>query len=167
MMTFEEFFIKKKIDLTHLRQVHPSLYEEFRNHYAQMGEKSFDHTKKYWFNRLRKDFLLPDPVKPVPEKPAAPAAKTTPASADNPETPSSNQPPAVKPAGFTPRFKPGVTATKPAAAQAQSGPETGTPETAKETPEPGPPAAAKPVGFKPRFKPGITGVKKDPPKEND
>ncbi len=127
MMTFEEFFIKKKIDLTHLRQVHPSLYEEFRNHYAQMGEKSFDHTKKYWFNRLRKDFLLPDPVKPVPEKPAAPAAKTTPASADNPETPSSNQPPAVKPAGFTPRFKPGVTATKPAAAQAQSAPETGAP----------------------------------------
>lgn len=57
-MTFEEFFIKKRIDLTLLQRAKPDLYEEFRVHYSQMGEKSFDHIKKYWFNRLRRDFQL-------------------------------------------------------------------------------------------------------------
>lgn len=46
-MTFEEFFQKKKIDIKALGAERPGLLEEFRTHFAQMGEKSFDHTKKY------------------------------------------------------------------------------------------------------------------------
>lgn len=73
-MTFEEFFRKKKIDLHTLRQEQEDLYEEFRIHYAVMGEKSFDHTKKYWFNKLRRLYPLreePSAIKdtnPNPEK---------------------------------------------------------------------------------------------------
>jgi len=61
-MTFEEFFIKKNIDLPALKAANPSLFEEFHLHFTIMGEKSFDHSKKFWFNRLRKDFKLPDLV---------------------------------------------------------------------------------------------------------
>ena len=57
-MTFEEFFAKKKIDLEALKQADPGLYDECRSHYEQMGEKSFDHTKKYRFNKLRHAYPL-------------------------------------------------------------------------------------------------------------
>ena len=47
-MTFEEFFsARKKIDLVALQKAEPSLFAEFETHFVQMGEKSFDHTKKY------------------------------------------------------------------------------------------------------------------------
>src|SRR6201995_2400096 len=57
-MTFEEFFQKKKISLAALEQGEPYLFSEFKNHFVQMGEKSFDHTKKYWFNKLRLQYPL-------------------------------------------------------------------------------------------------------------
>ena len=62
-MTFEEFFKKKKINLQNLEQAEPGLFSEFKDHYEQMGEKSFDHTKKYWFNKLRLRFPVPAEVK--------------------------------------------------------------------------------------------------------
>src|ERR1700755_1501690 len=62
-MTFEEFFKKKKISLVALEQGEPGLFSEFKIHYEQMGEKSFDHTKKYWFNKLRLRFPAPVEVK--------------------------------------------------------------------------------------------------------
>jgi hypothetical protein len=62
-MTFEEFFKKKKINLELLKTAEPELFKEFESHYALMGEKSFDHTKKYWFNQLRRRFVLPPEVK--------------------------------------------------------------------------------------------------------
>jgi len=62
-MTFEEFFKKKKIDLFALQQSEPALFVEFKTHYEQMGEKSFDHTKKYWFNKLRRQFVPPVEIK--------------------------------------------------------------------------------------------------------
>jgi hypothetical protein len=65
-MEFEEFFKKKRIDLSALKQVQASLFSEFETHFAQMGEKSFDHTKKYWFNKLRREFPLA--VEPKLEK---------------------------------------------------------------------------------------------------
>jgi len=69
MVTFEEFFEKKKIDLSLLQQDNEALYAEFENHFAQMGAKSFDHSKKFWFNKLRKDYHLVDkPVVQVVEK---------------------------------------------------------------------------------------------------
>ncbi|SMO59614.1 hypothetical protein SAMN06265350_104132 [Solitalea koreensis] len=57
-MTFEEFFAKKKINLQALKKVQPELFDEFKTHFELMGEKSFDHSKKFWFNKLRREFLL-------------------------------------------------------------------------------------------------------------
>lgn len=127
MLTFEEFFAKKRIDLTRLRQDQPSLYDEFSAHYQLMGEKSFDHTKKYWFNRLRKDFQLSEEAVAHLKKPATPNVSEAPASASESKS---------KPAGFTPRFKPKTTIVAKT-----------------EEPETDTPATSKPAGFKPRFKP--------------
>ncbi|WP_345954525.1 hypothetical protein [Mucilaginibacter sp. PAMB04168] len=62
-MLFEEFFKKKKINLDALQQGDLGLFSEFKEHYEQMGEKSFDHTKKFWFNKLRRQYPLPPEVK--------------------------------------------------------------------------------------------------------
>ncbi len=64
MLTFEDFFKKKKIDLQQLQQAEPVLFAEFSKHYPLMGEKSFDHTKKYWFNNLRRSYPLALEIKP-------------------------------------------------------------------------------------------------------
>src|ERR1700735_890808 len=63
-MTFEEFFKKKRIDLAALEKAEPLLFSEFKTHFGQMGEKSFDHTKKYWFNKLRRQYHLAPEIKP-------------------------------------------------------------------------------------------------------
>lgn len=156
-MTFEEFFTKKKIDLAMLQRAKPDLYEEFRQHYAQMGEKSFDHTKKYWFNRLRKDYLLEGEATipagiPAP-KPMASSAATT---AKDPAAPVAEAAKptglsSMSPSGFKPRFK---------AAAAKSTPDS---ETPAEKPAEATPPPAKPVGFKPRFKAGVTTPEKAQP----
>lgn len=62
-MTFEEFFNKKRINLGLMRDADPALYSEFKSHFETMGEKSFDHTKKFWFNKLRHLYHLAEPVK--------------------------------------------------------------------------------------------------------
>jgi hypothetical protein len=62
-MNFEEFFKKKKIDLAALQQSDQSLFFEFKLHFEQMGEKSFDHVKKYWFNKLRHQYHLAPEIK--------------------------------------------------------------------------------------------------------
>lgn len=62
-MTFEEFFRKKKIDLVQLEKDEPVLFSEFKSHYNLMGEKSFDHTKKFWFNKLRRLYHLETLIK--------------------------------------------------------------------------------------------------------
>ena len=145
-MTFEEFFNKKKIDLLLLKRAEPTLYEEFRSHYEQMGEKSFDHTKKFWFNRLRKDYLLNESSTIEPNKIVVAAPAVTTPSRDLPT--SAVAPP---PKGFKPRFKAGVTKpiedpAKPESATEESDPEA-TQVSAPET---------KPMGFKPRFKANVT-----------
>lgn len=136
MLSFEEFFAKKKIDLTALKADRPELYEEFSAHYGQMGEKSFDHTKKYWFNKLRMDYKLSTPLAVTPPKkepePVATDAKTVDTAT------------AVKPSGFKPRFKTGI-------AQAKKQEEEEVVET-KPVVQP----VAKPAGFKPRFKANVT-----------
>src|SRR3978361_495044 len=101
-MTFEEFFKKKRIDLAALELSEPALFSEFKTHFEQMGEKSFDHTKKYWFNKLRLIYhLAPEPKveKVTFENRLAEQTIIEPLS----ETTS---PPAN--AGFKPRFKPGM-----------------------------------------------------------
>ena len=152
-MTFEEFFNKKRIDLGALKRAQPALYDEFRQHYERMGEKSFDHTKKYWFNRLRKDYLLKEPI-------VAETKPKTVATASDAPTTSGRTPAAAPPKGFKPRFKAGaVKPPQPATAEPQAAPSTPTDST-EDTPKPEentpatPTTATKPLGFKPRFKAG-------------
>lgn len=66
-MTFEEFLIKKKIDAIQLKAKEPALFSEFESHFLQMGEKSFDHSKKFWFNKLRRAYHLEEEPKPAKE----------------------------------------------------------------------------------------------------
>ncbi|MGJ1197017.1 hypothetical protein ACR777_12950 [Sphingobacterium spiritivorum] len=162
-MTFEEFFVKKNIDLSALRHSNSALYDEFKKHYMLMGEKSFDHTKKFWFNRLRKDYKLAEQE----TSPAVVAKKTETQVAS-----SASAGIASKPAGFRPKFKsaaPPVTDNAPAAesTSAETRPATGftprfksnsTPANAeqKESSDPQPASSNTPAGFRPRFKPGVT-----------
>lgn len=134
-MEFEEFFRKKKINLVAFEQAEQALFSEFKIHFEQMGEKSFDHTKKYWFNKLRLRYPAPPEVKT--EKPAIDnplAEQTITESLVESSSPQPN-------IGFKPKFKAGLTKSdKP------------TPEPPKEEPA----TPTPPVGFKPRFKAGIT-----------
>jgi hypothetical protein len=176
-MTFEEFFIKKKIDLKALQAADGPLFEEFKAHYSAMGEKSFDHSKKFWFNKLRKSFHLAEEetiiAKPIVKqvitdtasetssihtaKPAGfkPRFKAPPtavedeikATSKKEITDSAESTPDSIPTGFKPRFKAGVTKAPDAAASTSASEET-TDETTNSAP--------KPTGFKPRFKAGVT-----------
>ncbi|WP_207535530.1 hypothetical protein [Desertivirga arenae] len=101
-MTFEEFFVKKKIDLDALSKADPELFAEFRSHYNQMGEKSFDHTKKFWFNKLRRLYHLVTPEKAVTqletkiasqaEPLSSPTIEQKPVSTDGPIEPTKASP---------------------------------------------------------------------------
>ena len=138
-MTFEEFFKKKKIDLVALEQGEQSLFSEFKTHYEQMGEKSFDHTKKYWFNKLRRQF------------PAAPEIKTEKVIIENQLAEQTITESLIEPGtpapklGFAPKFK-AANVTKPV----EEKPET----KAEETTPPVENTATKPA-FKPRFQAGM------------
>ncbi|QQT27437.1 hypothetical protein [Sphingobacterium spiritivorum] len=178
-MTFEEFFVKKNIDLNALQHSNSALYDEFKKHYMLMGEKSFDHTKKFWFNRLRKDYKLAEQEVGI----AAVVKKT-----ETPIAPAASAGVASKPAGFRPKFKSAatpVTDNEPTAEKtaAEPRPATGfTPRfksnTTTENTEPKedsntqPASSGAPAGFKPRFKPGVTTTKTNteepvsPEKEN-
>ena len=147
MLTFDEFFKKKRIDLVALQKAEPALFSEFKTHFTQMGEKSFDHTKKYWFNKTRRSYPLAVEAKTEKVHIANPLAEQT-ITESLIETAAPAPSPKV---GFTPRFKAGATA-KPAilAVPAENIP-------AKEHKiEPDTPAASPKVGFTPRFKAGVT-----------
>src|SRR5690606_1186446 len=166
MLTVTEFFNKKKIDIQAMKNAKPDLYSEFERDYTEMGEKSFDHSKKFWFNKLRHQFLLEEvdggraqtqsaanenlnKGNKVAAKPTGFRPKNTGAVAakhhhvgDSGDTASpSLEESSSKPSGFTPRFK-GKTnpAEKPSSADQVS-----------EQPS-GSSAASKPSGFTPRFK---------------
>ncbi len=174
-MTFEEFFKKKRIDVDAFEKGNPALLFEFKDHFEKMGEKSFDHTKKYWFNKLRLQYHLAPEVKADKMRMENPLAEQTVADSlvestlpeprpaatskfhaapigDRPTTEHTEEakPAATKP-GFTPRFKPGV--TKPAEPTAQASPENATTK----------PVAEKPEGFTPRFKAGVTKTTDETP----
>lgn len=142
-MTFEEFFKKKKIDLPALQQGEQSLYSEFKAHYEQMGEKSFDHTKKYWFNKLRRRFPAPPEIKAEKVRIENPLAEQT-------ITESLTEPVAPAPKlGFAPKFR-AAGVTRPTEEKQEHKPE--------ETSAPIEPTAGKPA-FKPRFNPGMVKPK--------
>ncbi|MGY4535732.1 hypothetical protein ACVW0P_000126 [Mucilaginibacter sp. UYNi724] len=105
-MTFEEFFNKKRIDLVALRAAEPGLFTEFEKHFTQMGEKSFDHTKKYWFNKLRLQYHPAPEQKPEKMHLENQLAEQTIVEALTESIPAPST-------GFKPRFKPGMV-SKPA-----------------------------------------------------
>jgi hypothetical protein len=181
-MTFEEFFLKKKIDLKSLAQLKPALFQEFKNHYEQMGEKSFDHTKKYWFNALRKDFKLSEenelvlkellyptkvevqviPLKNiVSETSSNPVqgfkpifrASPIPVKLDENIEESKTEEKLKKEVGKPVGFKPRFKASTTPTNQEEKVDETKSEEKPKEE-------TTKPIGFKPRFKAVITPIKK-------
>jgi hypothetical protein len=135
-MDFEEFFKKKRIDLDALQKVEPALFSEFKTHFGLMGEKSFDHTKKYWFNKLRLQFPAPAEVKTEKVKIDNPLAEQTITESLIEETVT---PPKL---GFVPKFK-AANIPKPAA--------TDTPAEAKPEGQPGTTPAPK-LGFTPKFR---------------
>ena len=160
MMTFEEFFKKKRIQLATFNKDQPVLYLEFKSHFEQMGEKSFDHTKKYWFNKLRREYPLPLEVKtekPKIENPLAEQTMTESLIENTPPAPSAK-------AGFTPRFKASNLNKPPVAGEKEGEPETRLPP-ANEKPAQLP-AETKPR-YQPRFKmkPQTDGPEKLPEEE--
>lgn len=177
-MTFEEFFKKKRIDLAALQSGEPGLYADFEKHFNQMGEKSFDHTKKYWFNKLRQTYHLASELKPEKIHIENRLAEQTIAESIIEEK---IAPPSV---GFKPRFKAAIGNTDKPADEAkvitpkverdaatgdltqvlpeQQAPMHDKAATISQTPDgesvdkvsnnP----TSKPAGFKPRFKAGVT-----------
>lgn len=165
MLTFTEFFTKKKIDIIALQKSRPDLYEEFDRDYALMGEKSFDHSKKFWFNRLRKEYLLEEIEIPAEEKKevvlekkkeAVNSLSSSSAKVES-KSPEVSEPgnTTAKPAGFKPRFK-ATSIKKPVEIETPKKEETTDsvkPEaSAAETAAQDEKKAVKPAGFKPRFK---------------
>jgi hypothetical protein len=100
-MSFEEFFKKKRIDLAALERSEPALFSEFKTHFEQMGEKSFDHTKKYWFNKVRRQYPLAPEVKTEKVHIENPVAEQT--VIESLAEPASTPPPTKL--GFVPKFK--------------------------------------------------------------
>ncbi|MXV13866.1 hypothetical protein [Hufsiella ginkgonis] len=153
-MDFREFFVKKKIDPDLLQEAEPALFLEFRSEYEQMGEKSFDHTKKFWFNKLRRAYHTKEELKPskatvIITDPIATQAMPL-------ESPTIEQKPA-----FKPRFRVGAGSAKAEESILQAGetPVTEPPiiqeEVTEVSLEPIVAPAPKP-GFTPRFKAGAT-----------
>jgi hypothetical protein len=154
-MTFDEFFKKKRVDLVALEKAEPALFSEFKAHYEQMGEKSFDHTKKYWFNKTRRQFPLAPEVKTEKPHIANPLAEQTITESLTESAPSTPSPKI----GFTPKFRAATTPKPVAEDKKEELPASG---------EPAPPlaenATAKPAGFVPRFKmkPKVEGEESTP-----
>ncbi len=98
MLSFEEFSAKKRIDLSQFSAAEPILYAEFKSEYQQMGEKSFDHSKKFLFNKIRRAYHLkvePKATKVQIEK-----------SAIAPQTELLEYPTSEQKHSYTPTFKP-------------------------------------------------------------
>jgi hypothetical protein len=154
-MTFEEFFQKKRIDLTRLQAGEPALFFEFKAHFEQMGEKSFDHTKKYWFNKLRLLYHLAPEQKPEKMHLENRLAEQTIVETLTDSIPKR------KP-GFTPRFNSGATDTNSdgtLAAKTESEKAVIEDETSKVN-EPAQTETTTPKpGFKPRFNPKMVAPK--------
>jgi hypothetical protein len=157
-MTFEEFFKKKRVDLIALEKAEPTLFSEFKAHYEQMGEKSFDHTKKYWFNKTRRQYPLATEVKTEKPQIANPIAEQTITESLTETVPAS---PSVPKVGFTPKFR-AANMAKPVVEDKKE-------ELPAATTEPVTPSAesapVKPAGFVPRFKmkPKVDAEESAPP----
>jgi hypothetical protein len=143
-MTFEEFLIKKKIDPVQLQDADQDFFDEFKSHFNQMGEKSFDHSKKFWFNKLRRAYPLAEVVK-IPVEEVIPVAEVLEASSFETHKAPVAEALEAKPT-FKPRFKANITASKTEVKNNQVE-ETATPE-----PEASKHTDTAKTPYKPRFK---------------
>jgi hypothetical protein len=143
MMTFEQFFLKKKIDIIALQATNADLLSEFKAHYAQMGEKSFDHTKKYWFNQLRLSHKLSEEDELKLKEELNPVKEIAPQQEADRDL--VTETPIIKAPGFKPRFKATIA--------------TNTPVDTVLEPVPVVEVSKPSTGFKPRFKAAVTIVK--------
>jgi len=165
-MTFEEFLLKKKIDPVQLKNAEQDFFNEFKSHFNEMGEKSFDHSKKFWFNKLRRANPLPEEVKPEPKveegRNNIPEQKIAlPSLPDNGNKIVNQQEESEKPKPtFKPRFKANLVSTGQQEIQENPSPSI-TPESTKSETE-AMESVAGALEAKPRFKPSM--MKKDPKK---
>jgi len=155
-MTFEEFLVKKKIDPLQLKEKGNAFFSEFESYFHQLGEKSFDYSKKFWFNKLRRTYTLREEPKPLPVQEE---------NKNNEVSAPENELTKQEKTAYVPRLKSAVTSTNN-----QDSAKTETASASKYKPRykavpiasdkleetnPGQSPESKPV-FKPRFKPGIT-----------
>lgn len=138
-MTFEEFLIKKKINPVQLKDTEQAFFDEFKSHFEQMGEKSFDHSKKFWFNKLRRAYPLAEEVKIPVVGVLLPQAEALEAT--------SLEAPAAEALEAKPTFKPRFKANIPAKTVVKDEKTTETPNSEPTIPT----DTAKPA-YKPRFK---------------
>ena len=166
-MTFEEFLLKKKIDPVQLKKVEQAFFDEFKSLFIEMGEKSFDHSKKFWFNKLRRANPLPEEIKverkieesrnTIPEQNIALSSLPENGNKIINQQEESEKP---KPA-FKPRFKANMVSPTKQENSENLNPSI-TPEDTKPKAESTIPVAEA-LEAKPRFKPSI--MKKDPKKD--
>ncbi|WP_148233561.1 hypothetical protein [Pseudopedobacter saltans] len=140
--------MKKKIDLALLRNAEPNLFDQFKSHYALMGEKSFDHTKKYWFNKLRHSYPL-SAEEEIRLKELFKGEKTV-DKAEAIAIEAKTETAVAKPAGFKPKFKAPIVKKEEHIPASSTSTEVSTTEVNDSSSE------NKPPEFKPRFKPGVT-----------
>lgn len=170
-MNFEEFLKKKKIDPDQLKTAERDLFQTFERDFDQMGNKSFEYSKKFWFNKLRRAHPLKEEPKPLKAEETisatipAESPKSVESITEATETIKS------KPA-FKPRFKAQLPSAKieesisteessnpapvPAFKPRFRAPASVVKEEEKLAEEVKPETAAKPTGFKPRFKASVT-----------
>ncbi len=74
-MNFEVFLHKKKIDSERFKAEKPDEWQKLCNLYRLMGEKSFDHQKKFLFNPLRIAFAYSAPIASSSPKEEQPLVK--------------------------------------------------------------------------------------------
>lgn len=168
-MTFEEFLKKKKIDPEQLKTAERDLFQTFESDFNQMGDKSFEYSKKFWFNKLRRAHPLKEEPKPVKTEVTSSVSITeeSPKSAESiSEAIGTAKPKPV----FKPRFKAQIPSAQiedntakdeslkppPAFKQRFRAPAIVVKEEEEVAEEIKPEPASKPVGFKPRFKASVT-----------
>lgn len=105
-MNFEEYLISKKIDSAAFQAHEPTVWESWKEEFAQLHPNSFTAQKLYLINPIRRKYQLKF-VPPIPEKKEQPATPIKEEQIASDSTPAKTETPAVaKPAMAKPVFKP-------------------------------------------------------------
>lgn len=90
-MTFSEYLVSKKIDLTLFKSAEPNRYEEWEHIFGLCGAASFTQQKLFLINDIRRKYKLTAHIEPSEQQKSEEA---TPKTASIP-----------KPMAFKPKFK--------------------------------------------------------------